>query len=120
MQKYRIARLTLIHNGAVGVHDVVIGWVGMIAIIHEDGHVVILESLVCFEVGNHVFDIIVAAGEFTLLADVVDSDHYGSFCAVWVGVVDDFEGLVDVDVAAACELWDLVESFIQEVLPHGS
>ena len=114
VEEYCIAWLTGSYDGTVGVHNVMIGWVSMVSVIHQYGHVTVLKSLFFFEVCDHVLNVIVTAGEFTLLTNVVDSDHYSSSGAVWICVIDDFEWLVDINVTATGELWNLVKSYRNE------
>jgi len=102
-----ISGLGLRNEISVGLKDVVLVGYGTVAIVHEEGNVLIGKAMDILQVLDHVEDIVVASRELSRgVADVVDADEEGAPRASCPGG-NDLEGGLNVEGAGGGELGDL-------------
>mmetsp|Transcript_24321 Transcript_24321/g.67743 ORF Transcript_24321/g.67743 Transcript_24321/m.67743 type:complete len:333 (+) Transcript_24321:367-1365(+) len=78
VEEHHITWLTGSDDLLVCSKDVVVCWVGVVAIVHQHGDVLLLESVAVLDVFFHVSNIVVAPAQLSVLSDIVDSNHDGS------------------------------------------
>ena len=77
MDEHNIPSFGILSDPVECIHDVLFGGLMVVTIIHQDQHILLLETLVLHQVGLDVLYVVMAATQLTLLADIIDTNKYG-------------------------------------------
>jgi hypothetical protein len=90
VEKQRVVGLGVLDEPVHGAQDVGLGRLahGVLLVVGQDDHVLALVAKVRVQVAAHVLDVVDAAAQLALLAEVVDADQQGFPAAGAVGVLE--------------------------------